>query len=83
MNLSRTGQVKFAAYEDILLSIDAKTDVGMVALNLVKSCFSEILKKAWNHLFSRVESHTAPILLKLCKNFAISKLDSAEKDPEI
>ncbi len=76
------------AYEDILLSIDTKTAAGKVAFNLVNTVYSEDFPEgncrlAWDRRCSKFEPNTAPSLLKLCKIFANSKFDSADKDPDV
>jgi len=86
--VKKLGKLNVLAYEDILLSIDTKTAAGKVAFNLVNTCYSEDFPEgncrlAWDRLCSKFEPNTAPSLLKLRKIFANSKLDSADKDPDV
>ncbi len=71
-----------------LLTPSTKTTAGKVAFDLVSTCYSEEFPEencrfAWDCVHSKFESNTAPFLLKLHKIFANSKLDSADKDPDI
>ncbi len=55
---------------------------------MVNTCYSEDFPEgngrlAWDHLHSMFEPNTAPSLFKLHKIFANSKLDSADKDPDV
>ena len=82
--VKKLGELNVLMYEDILLSIDTKTAAGKIAFNLVNTCFSEDFPEgncrlAWDHVHAKFEHSTAPSLLKLCKIFAYSKLDSANK----
>ena len=86
--VKKLGELNVLAYEDIHLSIDTKTAAGKVAFNLVNTCYSEDFPEgncrlAWDCLCSKFEPNTAPSLLKLHKIFANSKLDSADKDPDV
>ncbi len=88
MKLLRSGDLNVLVYEDILLSINTKTAAEKVAFNLVNTCYFEDFPEgncrlAWDHLHSEFEPNTAPSLLKLCKITANSKMDPADKDPDI
>ncbi len=86
--VKKLSDLNMLAYEDILLPIDTNTSAGKVAFNLVNTCYSEDFPQgncrlAWDCLYSKFEPNTAPSLVKLNKIFANSKLDSADKDPDI
>ena len=86
--VKKLGKMNVLAYEDILLSIDTKTAAGKVVFNLVNTCYSEDVPEgncilAWDCLHAKFEPSTVPSLLKLYKIFANSKLDSADKDPNV
>ena len=71
------------AFEDIILSIDHTTKQGKVAFSLVKNCKTAKYpegngKLAWDRLVAKYSPKTAPLLLKLKKNFANSQLESVE-----
>ena len=83
----RIAQLNEEAFEDIILSIDHTTKHGKIAFRLVKNCKSAEFpegnaKLAWDRLNSKYESKTVPSLLKLKKNFANSKLESVENNPD-
>jgi hypothetical protein len=67
------------AYKDIILSIDHGTKQGKVAFSLIKNCkLSDYpegnCKLAYDCLVAKYALKTAPLLLKLMKQFANSSL---------
>ncbi len=75
------------AYEDIILSIATKTAAGKFAFNLGNTCYSKDFPKVhctnvWDHLCSKFYPNTA-MTSEIMHIFGNSKLNSAEKDPDV
>eukprot|EP00956_Cyclotella_meneghiniana_P039716 scaffold177807_cov69-Cyclotella_meneghiniana.AAC.1 len=75
------------AYEDLLLSIDGESKQGRVAFNLVENAVTPDnpegnCKIAWDRLINKYAPKTAPSYIQLKKEFANSKLKSAEHNPD-
>ncbi len=86
--VKKFGDLNVLVCEDFLLSIDTKIAAGKVVFNLVNTCYSEDFpggncRLACGCLYVKFEPSPSPSLLKLHKNSANSKLDSAYKDPDI
>jgi hypothetical protein len=76
------------AYEDLILSIDGKKDFDRVAFNIVKGCRSSEYKDgnarlALTRLKETIAAQSAPLRMKLVREFAQSRLANVNKDPDI
>jgi hypothetical protein len=75
------------ACEEILLSINGQTKQGKVAFNLVDNYTTAELpenncKIAWEKLVHKYAPKTAPSYIQLKKDFANSKLESVDTNPD-
>ena len=75
------------AFEELLLSINGTTKAGKIAFNLVDNCVTSDqpegnCKIAWDRLVHKYAPKTAPSYIQLKKDFANSKLRSAEDNPD-
>ena len=80
-------QLNELAFEEILLSINGQTKQGKIAFNLVDNCTTGDqpegnCKIAWDRLVHKYAPKTAPSYIQLKKDFANSKLASADTDPD-
>jgi hypothetical protein len=80
-------QLNELAFEEILLSINVKTKQGKIAFNLVDNCTTAEqpqgnCKIAWERLVHKYAPKTAPSYIQLKKDFANSKLESVDTDPD-
>ena len=80
-------QLNEAAFEELLLSINGQTKQGRIAFNLVDNCVTDDqpegnCKIAWERLVHKYAPKTAPSYIQLKKDFANSKLRSADANPD-
>jgi len=74
-------------YEEMLLSIQTKTDKGQVAFHIVTGSISADLPDgntaaAWTRLKDKYAPKLAPRKLELCREFQMNKLKNSNQDPE-
>ena len=86
-DIIRFNNLNEEAFEDIILSIDHTAKQGKLAFSLVKNCKTATYpegncKLAWDRLVASYSPKTAPLLLKLKKNFANSQLEGVEMHPD-